>query len=88
MGVHVSRWVTSHGFAFNVNTDLRYFEWIVPCGLRGKGVTSLAKLLGRTVEMEEVTGRVVDHFGTVFGLEVVETVLQNGERHVRPGKSA
>ena len=70
MGVHLSRWVTSHGFALNVNTDLRYFEWIVPCGLRGKGVTSLAKLLGRPVEMEEVTERVVEHFGTVFGLEV------------------
>ena len=72
MGVHVSRWVTSHGFALNVNTDLRYFEWIVPCGLRGKGVTSLAKLLGRSVEMEEVTERVAGHFGAVFGLEVVE----------------
>jgi lipoyl(octanoyl) transferase len=72
MGVHLSRWVTSHGFAFNVNTDLRYFEWIVPCGLRGKGVTSLAKLLGRTAEMEEVTERTVEHFGEVFNVEVVE----------------
>jgi lipoyl(octanoyl) transferase len=70
MGVHLSRWVTSHGIALNVNTDLRFFEWIVPCGLRGKGVTSLAKLLGRPVEMEDVTERVVEHFGTVFGLEV------------------
>jgi lipoyl(octanoyl) transferase len=70
MGVHLSRWVTSHGFALNVNTDLRYFEWIVPCGLQGKGVTSLAKLLGRAVDMEEVAARVVEHFGAVFGLEV------------------
>jgi len=70
MGVHLSRWVTSHGFALNVNTDLRFFEWIVPCGLHGKGVTSLAKLLGRAVEMEEVAARVVEHFGAVFGLEV------------------
>jgi lipoate-protein ligase B len=70
MGVHLSRWVTSHGFALNVNTDLRYFEWIVPCGLREKGVTSLAKLLGRPVEMEAVTERVVEHFATVFGLDV------------------
>jgi lipoyl(octanoyl) transferase len=70
MGVHLSRWVTSHGFALNVNTDLRYFEWIVPCGLQGKGVTSLAKLLDRAVEMKEVTERVVQHFGEVFGLEV------------------
>jgi lipoyl(octanoyl) transferase len=70
MGVHLSRWVTSHGFAMNVNTDLRYFEWIVPCGLQCKGVTSLEKLLGHPVKMEEVTERVVEHFGAVFGLEV------------------
>ncbi len=70
MGVHVSRWVTSHGFAFNVNTDLGYFEWIVPCGLRDKGVTSLAKLLGRAVEMRLVAEKVVKHFGVVFGLEM------------------
>jgi lipoyl(octanoyl) transferase len=69
MGVHVSRWVTSHGFAFNVNTDLRYFEWIVPCGLHHKGVTSLERLLGRRVEMEAVVERVVEEFGKVFGLE-------------------
>jgi lipoyl(octanoyl) transferase len=71
MGVHLSRWVTSHGFALNVNTDLRYFEWIVPCGLQGKGVTSLAKLLGHAAEMEEVAERVVEHFGVVFGMEVL-----------------
>jgi lipoyl(octanoyl) transferase len=74
MGVHLSRWVTSHGFAFNVNADLRYFEWIVPCGLRDKGVTSLAKLLGRAVKMEEVAERVVEHFGAVFGVEIVESL--------------
>ena len=68
MGVHVSRWITSHGFAFNVSTDLRYFEWIVPCGLRDKGVTSLEKLLGRRIAMEEVAGRVIEHFGEVFEL--------------------
>ena len=70
LGVHLSRWVTSHGFAFNVNTDLRYFDWIVPCGLRDKGVTSLEKLLGRRVEMESVVERVVDRFGQVFGVEM------------------
>ena len=68
MGVHISRWVTSHGFAFNVNTDLRFFEWIVPCGLRDKGVTSLAKLLGKPVEMDRVTDSVIEQFGEVFGL--------------------
>jgi lipoyl(octanoyl) transferase len=78
MGVHLSRWVTSHGFALNVNTDLRYFEWIVPCGLCDKGVTSLAKLLGRPVAMEEVAERVVEHFGVVFGFKarIVEEVKE------------
>ena len=74
MGVHLSRWVTSHGFAFNVNTDLHYFEWIVPCGLHGKGVTSLAKLLGHAVEMQKVTDGVVEQFGEVFGVETVESL--------------
>jgi lipoyl(octanoyl) transferase len=80
MGVHISRWVTSHGFAFNVNTDLRYFDWIVPCGLRDKGVTSLQKLLGRRIEMDEVTEKVVRHFGRVFELEMVEQVESRGCR--------
>lgn len=71
MGVHISRWVTSHGFAFNVNTDLRYFDYIVPCGLSDKGVTSLAKLLGKPVDTNDVTERVVENFGEVFGLEMV-----------------
>ncbi len=70
LGVHISRWITSHGFAFNVNTDLRYFEWIIPCGIREKGVTSLKKLLGRPVEMLEVIDRVVERFGQVFGMEM------------------
>jgi lipoyl(octanoyl) transferase len=70
MGVHISRWVTSHGFAFNVNTDLRYFDWIVPCGLRDKGVTSLEKLLSRLVDLAEVAERVIEHFGTVFDLQI------------------
>jgi lipoyl(octanoyl) transferase len=74
MGVHISRWVTSHGFAFNVNTNLGFFDWIVPCGLRDKGVTSLEKLLGRRVEMGEVIERLVCHFGRVFELEMVEEV--------------
>jgi lipoyl(octanoyl) transferase len=80
MGVHISRWVTSHGFAFNVNTDLRYFDGIVPCGLRDKGVTSLQKLLGRPVEMDEVIERVARQFGRVFGVEMVEQVESRGSR--------
>ncbi len=70
MGVHVSRWVTSHGFAFNVSTDLSYFSHIVPCGIRDKQVTSLEKLLGRRVEAASVTDSVVKHFGQVFDLEM------------------
>jgi lipoyl(octanoyl) transferase len=72
MGVHVSRWITSHGFAFNVSTDLSYFGEIVPCGLRDKQVTSLEKLLGRRVEMKPVINSVVKHFGAVFGFEMPE----------------
>jgi lipoyl(octanoyl) transferase len=70
MGVHISRWITSHGFAFNVNTDLRYFDWIVPCGLRDKGVTSLARLLGHPFEISEVANRVVKTFGQIFEVEM------------------
>lgn len=84
MGVHISRWVTSHGFAFNVNTDLRYFDWIVPCGLRDHGVTSLEKLLGRRVDLAEAADCVVGHFGAVFGLQVERqaTRLSSAAVHV------
>jgi lipoate-protein ligase B len=68
IGVHVSRWVTSHGFAYNVNTDLRFFEWIVPCGIPDKRPTSLEKLLGWTVDLAEVKPRIAAHLGEVFGL--------------------
>jgi lipoyl(octanoyl) transferase len=68
IGVHLSRWVTSHGFAYNVSTDLRYFDLIVPCGIAGKRATSLEKLLGRRVEMKEVAPRVATRLGEIFGL--------------------
>jgi lipoyl(octanoyl) transferase len=76
VGVHISRWVTSHGFAFNIDTDLRYFDWIVPCGLRGRGVTSLQRLLGYAPELEEVAGKVIDAFGEVFSLEMYHAQKQ------------
>jgi lipoyl(octanoyl) transferase len=66
IGVHLSRWVTSHGFAYNVSTDLRYFDLIVPCGIADKRATSLERLLGRAVHSEEVAPRIVAHLGDVF----------------------
>jgi lipoyl(octanoyl) transferase len=70
IGVHISRWVTSHGFAYNVATDLRNFDLIVPCGIAGRKATSLEKLLGRGVNLSEVAPNIVRHFGEVFGLEM------------------
>jgi len=67
IGVRIARWVTSHGFAFNVTTDLAYFDLIVPCGIADRGVTSLARVLGRPVDRVEVEDRIVVHFADVFG---------------------
>ena len=70
IGVHISRWVTSHGFAYNVATDLRYFEMIVPCGIADRKATSLEKLLGRNVSPAEIKPLLAKHVGEVFGLTV------------------
>ena len=67
IGVRIARWVTSHGFALNVTTDLGYFDLIVPCGIAGRGVTSLARLLGREIDVRKVQDRLVAHFLEVFG---------------------
>lgn len=69
MGVRCSRWVTMHGFAFNVNTDLSYFDMIIPCGIRQKSVTSLEKELGKKLDMEEVKQVLIGEFEEVFQLE-------------------
>lgn len=73
IGIRISRWVTSHGFAFNVNTDLDFFRLIVPCGITDKGVTSLERLTGRTIDLSEVEARFVHHFSGVFDREVCST---------------
>lgn len=71
MGIRCSRWITMHGFAFNVNTDLSYFDYIIPCGIQNKQVTSLQKELGRALNMNEVKGRVKHHFERVFDVELI-----------------
>jgi lipoyl(octanoyl) transferase len=89
LGVHLSRWVTSHGFALNVSTDLRYFDLIVPCGIAGCHSTSLEKLLGRPVALAGVAPVVTEVFGEIFnremhvvGLAELEEALECAEANV------
>ena len=70
IGVHISRWITSHGLAYNVSTDLRNFDLIVPCGIADRKATSLEKLLGRSVKLDEVKPKLAAHLAEVFGLEL------------------
>jgi lipoate-protein ligase B len=71
LGIRVSRWVTSHGFALNVDTDLSYFSLITPCGIAGCEITSMAMELGRPLEMGTVAERTIEHFSAVFESDVV-----------------
>ena len=71
IGVHISRGVTSHGFALNVNTDLSYFDLIVPCGITDKPVTSMQKELGHVVKMDQVANSVARNFGQVFASQIL-----------------
>jgi lipoyl(octanoyl) transferase len=71
IGVRIARWVTSHGFALNVNTDLSYFNTIVPCGVHDKGVASMSGLLGQELSLDQVAHMVARHFGEVFGRVIV-----------------
>ena len=66
IGVHIKRWVTTHGFALNVNTDLSFFDWIIAC--EGEPVTSMERLLGRELDLTEVEDKIVENFAEVFGM--------------------
>lgn len=76
IGVEITRGVTSHGFALNVSTDLRFFGTIVPCGITDGGVTSFEKLLGRPVAVSDVMTRLVEAFGMVFGRRMAWTAVE------------
>ena len=70
IGIRIARWITSHGFALNVNTDLDYFQMIVPCGITDKGVTSMSRLLGHRLDMKEVARIVALRFAEVFERDI------------------
>jgi lipoyl(octanoyl) transferase len=70
IGVRIARWITSHGFALNVNTDLDYFRLIIPCGITDKGVTSISRLVGREIDLKDVASRVASNFAYVFEREM------------------
>jgi lipoyl(octanoyl) transferase len=74
IGIHIKRWVTTHGFALNVNTDLSYFNWIIAC--EGEPVTSLEKLLGREIPMAEVEDKLIKNFVEVFGAKIVNAEVR------------
>ena len=78
MGVKCSRWVTMHGFAFNINTDLNYFNNIVPCGISDKQVTSLKRELGRDVEMAEVEEKLLGHLASLFEARITIAANEKG----------
>jgi len=71
MGIRCSRWITMHGFALNVNTDLSYFENIIPCGIQNKQVTSMQKELGSKVDIEDVKQKLKNNFAKIFNVEII-----------------
>ena len=83
LGVHLSRWVTSHGFAYNVATDLRYFDLIVPCGIAGKRATSLERVLDRAVRTDEVRPRLAAHFGELFERDMISVSRADLEENLQ-----
>ncbi len=78
IGVHIKRWVTTHGFALNVNTDLSYYNWIISC--EGEPVTSMESLLGREIQLADVENSIVSHFAEVFGMDQVREISLNAAR--------
>jgi lipoyl(octanoyl) transferase len=76
IGVRISRWITSHGFAFNVTTNLDFFKLIVPCGIETRGVTSLSRAAGRCVSMHEAEAAIVRSFAAVFDRAVAEAIAK------------
>jgi len=79
IGVHLSRWVTTHGFALNVSTDLDHFSLIVPCGLSARRVTSMERRLGRVVPLADVAAAAAREFGVVFGREMIVRTAAAGD---------
>jgi lipoate-protein ligase B len=79
LGVHLSRWISKHGVALNVNTDLTPFRWINPCGITDRRITSMAKVLGRPLPMEEIESFTLEAFAGVFGFSLYEKPLEKLE---------
>ena len=79
MGVRASRWVTMHGFALNVNANLGYFDNIIPCGIKGKAVTSLHVELGREIDEVEIKAKIINHFATLFEAEIIACKIKNSQ---------
>ena len=71
MGIRSSRWVTMHGFALNANVDLGYFDHIIPCGIRGKAVTSMQAELGKKVDETEIKSKILTHFKELFQVDEI-----------------
>ena len=81
IGVHLKRWVTTHGFALNVNTDLSYFDWIIAC--EGEPVTSMEKILGREIELKKVEDKIIKNFADVFGITKIEDAARNEKETIK-----
>lgn len=86
IGVHIKRWVTTHGFALNVNTDLSYYNWIIAC--EGEPVTSMERLLGREVDVKEVEDRIIANFKDVFGYSSASSAAISAITHSLKAESA